>query len=116
MPQPSAWMRSASCWLCGQLVLGGAGHVEDLAAQGQHGLGLAVARLLGGAAGRVAFDDEELGAFLLARRAIGELAGQPELAHRGLAADFLFLAPADALLGAVDDEVRAGGRPGPGGR
>ncbi|MGY4595298.1 hypothetical protein ACVWXL_003044 [Bradyrhizobium sp. GM22.5] len=42
-----------------QLVLAGGRDVEDLAAQRQHGLGLAVARLLGAAAGRVTLDDEE---------------------------------------------------------
>ena len=36
--------------------------------------------------------------------AIGELAGKAELAHRRLARDVLLLPPADALLGAVDDE------------
>ena len=35
--------------------------MRDLAAQGEHGLGLAVARLLGGAAGAVALDQERLG-------------------------------------------------------
>ncbi len=37
--------------------------------------------------------------------AVGELAGQAQLAHRGLARDVLFLAAAHALLGALDDEV-----------
>ena len=37
--------------------------------------------------------------------AVGELAGQAKLARRGLARNVLFLAAADALLGAVDDEV-----------
>ena len=37
--------------------------------------------------------------------AVGELAGQAQLARRGLARDLLFLAAAQALLGAVDDEV-----------
>ena len=45
-----------------QLAGRGAGHVQDLAAQGQDGLGGAVARLLGAAAGAVAFDQENLGA------------------------------------------------------
>ncbi len=43
------------------LVGGGAGDVEDLAADRQDRLGLAVARLLGAAAGAVALDDEQLG-------------------------------------------------------
>ena len=50
--------------------------IEDLAAQGQHRLVLAVARLLGGAAGRVALDDEEFGFGRIALLAIGKLAGQ----------------------------------------
>ncbi len=37
--------------------------------------------------------------------AIGELAGQAQLAHRALARDFLFLAAAQALFGALDHEV-----------
>ena len=50
-PQPSASIRSFSSWFCAQLVGRGAGDVEDLAAQRQHRLGLAVARLLGRTAG-----------------------------------------------------------------
>ena len=46
-----------------ELVLAGGSDVENLAAQGQHGLRAAVARLLGRAAGRVALDDENLRAF-----------------------------------------------------
>src|SRR3546814_3824432 len=41
---------------------GGAGDVEDLAANRQDRLRLAIARLLGRAAGRIALDDEDLGA------------------------------------------------------
>ena len=43
------------------LVGGGAGDVEDLAADRQDRLGLAVARLLGRATSRIPFDDEQLG-------------------------------------------------------
>ena len=50
--------------------------VEDLAAQRQHGLEFAVAALLGGAAGRVALDDEQFGLGRIALLAVGELAGQ----------------------------------------
>ena len=71
----------------GELVVAGAGDVEDLAAQRQHGLAGAVARLLGRAAGGVALDDEELGAGGGVLRAVGELAGQAQLADRGLARD-----------------------------
>ena len=69
----------------GELVVAGAGDVEDLAAQRQHRLAGAVARLLGRAAGRIAFDDEDFGAGGGILRAVGELAGQPQLAHRALA-------------------------------
>jgi hypothetical protein len=37
--------------------------------------------------------------------AVGQLAGQAQLAHGRLAVDFLFLAAAQALLGALDDPV-----------
>src|SRR4051812_35293987 len=57
----------------GELVLGGGRDVEDFSAQGKDRLGLAVARLLGAAAGRVALDDEQFGAFLRAVGAVGEL-------------------------------------------
>ena len=62
------------------LVGGGRGDVQDLAADRQDRLGLAVARLLGRAAGAVALDDEQLGAFGVVIGAVGELAGQAQLA------------------------------------
>ena len=65
----------------------------------------AIARLLRRAAGGIALDDENLRAFGRAVGAVGELPRQAELAHRGLARDVLFLAAADALLGALDHEV-----------
>ena len=63
--------------------------VQDLAAQRHHGLVLAVARLLRGAAGRIALDEEQLGVRRLLDRAVGELARQrgardDALAHDGL--------------------------------
>src|SRR5260370_1395046 len=60
--------------------------VEDLAAQRQHGLELAIAALLGGAAGRVALDDEDLGLGRVALLAVGELARQACDVERALAA------------------------------
>jgi hypothetical protein len=57
------------------------------------------------AARRVTFDDEDLRTFEDGVRAVGELAGQAQLSRRRLARDLFFLAPADALLGALDDEV-----------
>src|SRR6185295_9462805 len=59
--------------------------VEDLAAQRQYGLEGAVAALLGGAAGRVALDDEQLGFGRIALLAVGELAGQRIHVERALA-------------------------------
>src|SRR5207244_5924497 len=60
----------------GELVLAGGGDVEDFSAQGKDRLGFAVARLLGAAAGRVALDDEEFGAFGSGIGAVRKLAGQ----------------------------------------
>ena len=59
--------------------------VEDLAADRQHGLELALAALLGGAAGRVALDDEQLGVRRVAILAFGEAARQPQAVERALA-------------------------------
>ena len=50
--------------------------VEDLAAQRQDRLKLPVPALLGGPAGRVTLDEEQLGDIGVARLAVGELAGQ----------------------------------------
>ena len=50
--------------------------VQDLAADRQDRLRGGVARLLGGAAGRVTLDDEQLGRRRVVELAVGELAGQ----------------------------------------
>src|SRR5690606_3699111 len=60
--------------------------VQDLAADRQDRLGLARAPLLGGAAGRVALDDEQLRARRVALLAVGELARKAEVRERALAA------------------------------
>ena len=60
--------------------------IEDLAAQRQHGLELAVAPLLGGAAGRIALDQEDLRLGRIALLTVGELAGQARDVERALAA------------------------------
>ena len=105
MPQPSACDEVGELLVLRELVLAGRRDVEDFAAQRQDRLGGAVARLFGGAAGRVALDDEDLRAFGGAVGAVGELAGQPQFAHRAFARDVFFLAAADALLGALGDEI-----------
>ena len=59
--------------------------VQDLALQGQDGLVAAVAALLGGAARRLALDDEQLGTLRVALLAVGQLAGKPRRIERSLA-------------------------------
>ena len=82
MPQPSAWIRSASSWFWRSLSALARGDVEDLAAQRQDRLGLAVARLLGRAAGAESPSTRKISVPSAARRdAIGELAGQAQLAR-----------------------------------
>src|SRR5690242_20876724 len=79
-------LRADACTECGdqRADLGRAQHlveacpldVEDLAAQRQDRLVLAVAPLLGRSAGGIALDDEELGEGGVALLAVGELAGE----------------------------------------
>ena len=59
--------------------------VENLAAQGQNGLELAVASLFGAAAGRVALDDVDFAVFGGAAGAVGQLARQRKTAQRRFA-------------------------------
>ena len=60
--------------------------VQDLAADRQDRLEPRVARLLGAAAGAVTLDDEQLGLFGIARRAVGELARHRRRLEQRLAA------------------------------
>ena len=86
------------------LVEAGALDIEDLAAERQHRLVLAVAALLGRAAGRIALDDEELGLGRIALLAVGELAGQRGHVEGALAAGQLArLARRLARRGGLDD-------------
>src|SRR6185437_4343034 len=85
-----------------QLVGARRSNIEDLAAQRQDRLRLAIARLLRRAAGAVALDEEDLGTAGRAAAAIGELAGEAELARRALAVEILLLPPPLALFGALD--------------
>ena len=78
--------------------------VQDLAAQRHDGLGLAIARLLGGAAGGVAFDQEQLGVLRILVGAVGELAGQRGARGDALALDLL--RGLGALLRVLDGELR----------
>jgi len=64
-----------------------------------------VARLLGRATGAVAFNEKDLGSRRTVAGAVGELAGQAQLARRGLARQLALLAPAQAFLGPLRDAV-----------
>jgi hypothetical protein len=85
MPVPSAVMSVPDFLAREHLVEAGTLDVEDLAAQGQHGLELAIAPLLGGAAGAVALDDEHLCIGGVAVLAFGQLARQGVDVERTLA-------------------------------
>ena len=67
----------------------GALHVEDFTAQGQDGLRLAVAGLLGRAACGIALYDEDFGVLRGLGRAVRQLAGQRERVEHALAARHL---------------------------
>ena len=78
--------------------------VEHLAAQRQDRLELAVAALLGGAAGGIALDEVELAQRRVLLLAVGELAGQADAVEHALAAGHLArLARGFAGAGGVDD-------------
>ena len=84
--------------------------VDDLAAQRQHRLGVAVAGLLGGAAGGIALDHEDLGQARVLDRAVGELARQGRVLQRRLAGQVAGLARRGACPRGVDrlaDQRRA---------
>src|SRR5690606_27301800 len=76
--------------------------VEDLAAQREDRLVLAVAPALGRSAGAVALDQEQLGLGRVALAAVAELAGQRGDAHRTLAAHLAGPARGFARGGGVD--------------
>src|SRR3954449_6617793 len=88
--------------------------VEDLPAQRQHRLRVAVAALLGRAAGGVALDDEDLAQGRVLHGAVGELAGQPRVLEGALAPrEVARLARGRARLRSrdrlADDLARVGG-------
>src|SRR3546814_12657131 len=85
---------------------------SDLAPKRQHVLVLAVAALLGRAAGRVALDDEQLAERRVLFLAVGELAGQAGDIQRALAAGQV-AGLARGLAGAGGVHALAGDRLGP---
>ncbi len=76
MPVPSAVISVPISWLRQHAVEPRPLHVQDFALQRQDGLEFPVAPLLGGAAGAVALDDEDLAFRRVALLAVGQLAGQ----------------------------------------
>ena len=78
--------------------------VQDLAAQGHDRLELAVARLLGGAAGGVTLHQEQLAVLRILVHAVGELAGQRRARSDALAHHFL--RGLHTLLRILDGELR----------
>ena len=86
MPQPSAAMMRLDLVGAQHLVDARLLDVQDLALDRQDRLEAAVASLLGGAAGRFALDDVDLGLRGIALLAVGELAGQRAAVERALAA------------------------------
>ncbi len=88
--------------------LRGASDVENLAPERQHRLTGPVAGLLGRAAGRVAFDQEQLGVSCPGLGAIGQFAGQAQAPGGALAADLALPAPAQPFLGAQQNRRQQG--------
>ena len=78
--------------------------VQDLAPQRHDRLGIAIARLLGRAARRVALDEENLAELRFLRGAIGQLAGQRRARNDFLANDFL--GRLQTLLRLADRQLR----------
>ncbi len=86
MPVPRAVIRVRISLAGQQLLVAGLFHVQDLAAQRQDGLELAVAALLGGAAGGVTLDDVDFAQRRVFFLAVGQLAGQAHAVEHALAA------------------------------
>ena len=92
------------------LVEAGAFRVQDLASQGQNGLRVRVAPLLGRTACGVTFHDEQFGIRRVLALAVGQLAGQRVVRKGALAADKLLgtagrIAGAGGVHGLVDDQA-----------
>ena len=86
-----------------QLFTAGIGNIEDFSAQWQYSLILAVAGLLGRAAGRISFNDKQLRSRCCAARTIRQLTRQAQFTGGAFAIDLLFLAAAQAFLCTVDN-------------
>ncbi len=91
-----------------QLVRCGPQNVQDLALQGQQGLGLAAARPLGAAPGAVTLDDEQFRPLAVLGRAVGQLARQAQPLGRRFPLGFLFGPAPQPFLGAQDQKIQNG--------
>ena len=114
MPVPSAMISVPISLADEHLVEARPLDVEDFSAQRQDRLEVAVAALLGGAAGRIALDQEDLGLRRVALLAVGELAGQRADVERALAPRQLArlarrLARGGRFHHLADDDLRLGG-------
>src|SRR5258705_401421 len=79
---PSPLKRVGELLVAVEFFAPGARNVQNFSAQRQDGLNAAVARLLGGTAGRIAFHDEELSVLARGGAAIGKLAGETKFSRR----------------------------------
>src|SRR5262245_35900199 len=104
-PTPQRLDEIAYLLVRGQLFAAGADDIEDFAPQRKHRLTCTIACLLGGATGRVAFDDKQFRSKCATLTTIGELAGEAEFLDRGLPIDFFLLPPLDALFGTIDHPI-----------
>src|SRR6185436_20896684 len=83
-PRPERDDQRADVFARDDLVEAGLLDVQDLAAEGQHGLEAPVAALLGRATRRVTLDDEQLAPGRIALLAVGQLARQRQAVEDAL--------------------------------
>ena len=95
-------MRSASSWFCDSFADEAFATLRILPRSGRMACVSRDAGALRGAAGRVALDDENLRSGRRLDGAVGELAGQAQLARRRLAADLFLALALQPVLGLVD--------------
>ena len=105
MPTPSAWTRSASCWFCCSFSRVAEATLRILPRNGSTAWVARSRACFAEPPAEIALDDKYFRALRRRIRAICELAGQPQFAHRGLARDVLFGLAAQALLGALEREI-----------
>ena len=106
VPQPSACTRSDSSWFCCSLPAPALATFRILPRSGRIAwvsrsrACLALPPALSPSTRKISVPSRRVAG------AVGQLAGQAQLAGRGLARDFLFLPPLQPVFGLVDDEVQ----------